>query len=204
MLVSRAVTAPRSDGARRREEILDAALFVFGREGALGAGVEAIRKKASASPSSVYHLFGGLDAITLALLERTFARLFGHLAERVTPTKTAKTCVEALVLGHLDWVLANRVEAKVMYELMTLEMSAKVQKPLARKKAALLAPVVEHFGGFIAAGKLPAWSPLELDLVLLGVAHESCRRFLGGAPITVEWMRTELPRLAWQSVATAR
>src|SRR5262245_14750983 len=117
MLGSGPVTAPRSDGAKRREEILDAALYVFGKEGALGAGIEAIRKKAKASPSSVYHLFGSVDAITLALLERTFERLFGHLAERVTPTKTAKACVEALVLGHIDWVLANRVEAKVMYEL---------------------------------------------------------------------------------------
>src|SRR5687768_1510694 len=132
----------RTDGATRREAILDAALEVFAKRGVLATGIEDIRKKAKASPSSIYHHFGGLEAITLALLERTFARLFGHLALRVTTTKTAKACVTTLVSAHIDWVLANRAEARVMYQLMTLEMSSKVSAPLAKRKAALLSPVV--------------------------------------------------------------
>lgn len=194
----------RSDGARRRGEILDAALLVFGERGALGTGIEEIRKQAQASPSSIYHHFGGMEAITLALLERTFARLFGRLTERVTPTKTARACVEALVLGHIDWVLEHPVEARVMYQLMTLEMSQTVSVPLAARKAELLTPVVVHFAGFIERGGLPAWSPLIFDVVLLGVAHESCRRYLGGAAIDPDWMRTELPRLAWRSITGSR
>lgn len=194
----------RSDGAARREEILDAALAVFGKRGALGAGIEEIRKQAQASPSSIYHHFGGMETITLALLERTFARLFGHLAARVTPTKTARACVEALVLGQVDWVLENPVEARVMYQLMTLEMSGAVSTTLTTRKAELLAPVVAHFAGFIERGRLPAWSPLMFDVVLLGVAHESCRRHLSGASIEPDWMRTELPRLAWRSITGSR
>jgi AcrR family transcriptional regulator len=189
----------RSDGQRRHDAILDAALDVFGKRGVLAVGIEDIRKKAKASPSSIYHHFGGgLEAITLALLERTFARLFAHLATRVTTTKSARACVEALVDGHIEWVLANRTEARVMYELMTLETSVKT--PLARKKAVLLAPVVTHFGRFIQSGRLPAWSPLLFDVVLLGVAHECCRRFLGGADLDAKWMRATLPGLAWRSL----
>jgi hypothetical protein len=55
-------------------------------------------------------------------------------------------------------------------------------------------------GRFIAEGKLPPWPPLLLDVVLLGPSHEACRRFLAGAPLDPEWMRTTLPSLAWQSV----
>jgi AcrR family transcriptional regulator len=194
----------RSDGQRRHDAILDAAVEVFGKRGVLAVGIEDIRKRAKASPSSVYHHFGGMEPLVLALLTRTFTRLFAHLAARVTTATSARACVETLVDAHIEWVLANRVEARVMYELMTLQMSKRIATPLAKRKAALLAPVVAHFAPFIAKGKLPPWSPLLFDVVLLGVAHECCRRFLGGAPLDAKWMRAELPKLAWRSLPRAR
>ena len=191
----------RTDGAKRREALLDAALKCFVKRGVLETGIEDIRKAAKASPSSVYHQFGGISDVTLALLIRTFTRLFGHLALRVTATTKAKDAVLALVDGHLEWVMQNRDEARFMYQAMSLEMSPRVSVPLAKSKAALLAPVVEHFAIFIAKGTLPAWSPLHFDVVLLGVTHEACRRFLAGAPLDPAWMHAELPRRAWRSLS---
>lgn len=193
----------RSDGQARAEIILDAALECFATRGVFATGIEDIRKLAQASPSSMYHLFGGLEGILLALLVRTFTRLFAELAARVTPTKTAEAAVKALVLGQVEWVLAHPAEARVMYQAMSAEGSPAVMKPLAEKKAALLAPVVAHFGAFIRAGTLPPWSPLAFDVVLLGATHEAARRYLAGAPIDAAWMRGELPRLAWASLPKA-
>jgi AcrR family transcriptional regulator len=200
----RSVDNVRSDGARRREAILDAALACFAKRGVAATGIEDIRLKAKASPSSVYHHFGGLDGVVLALLERTFARLFSTLAERVTCTRTARAAVLALVEAHLDWVLENPVEARVMYQAMSLELGGKVTGPLAKKKAELLAPVVAHLLAFVEKGALPRWSPLHFDVVILGVAHEACRRHLAGAPIEAIWMRETLPALAWEAVRKQR
>lgn len=191
----------RQDGERRREALLDAALQCFVQRGVLQTGIEDIRKAAGASPSSVYHLFDGLPGLTLALLVRTFERLFGHLSERVLESKTAEAAVLALVDGHLEWVLSHRDEARFMYQAMALELGADTAAALAARKAELLAPVVAHLAPFIHSGALPKWSPLVLDVVLLGPSHEACRRLLAGAPLEPTWMRAQLPRLAWKCVA---
>lgn len=192
--------AVRSDGRARRDAILDAALACFGEHGVVSTGIEDIRKRAEASPSSVYHLFGSLEGILLALLVRTFARLFGELAARVTKTRTAEAAVKALVRGQLDWVFAHPLEARVMYEAMTLASAPE----LAAEKAKLLAPVVAHLQRFIDEGALPRWSPLLFDVVLLGATHEAARRYLAGAPLEPAWMKRELPRLAWASLPRKR
>jgi AcrR family transcriptional regulator len=190
----------RRDGMKRRDALLDAALRCFVKRGVLGTGIEEIRRTAGASPSSVYHLFDGLEDLTLALLTRTFERLFAHLAARVTPTATAEEGVLALVDGHLEWILGHPDEGRFMYQATALEFEAQATEALQARKAELLAPVVLHLSRFIAEGKLPPWPPLLFDVVLLGPSHEACRRFLAGAPLDPEWMRATLPSLAWQSV----
>ena len=72
---------------------------------------------------------------------------------------------------------------------------------LQARKAEMLAAIVRHLAPFVDARELPRWSPLQLDVVLLGPSHEACRRWLAGAPIDPAWMRSTLPRVAWRSVA---
>lgn len=191
----------RRDGEQRREALLDAALRLFVERGVLQTGIEDIRKAAGASPSSVYHLFDGLSGLTLALLVRTFERLFGHIAGRVLRAKTAEATVLALVDSHLEWVLAHRDEARFMYQAMALELGADTAKALGARKAELLEPVVSHLHPFIVSGALPRWSPVLFDVVLLGPSHEACRRYLAGAELDPAWMRSNFPRLAWRCVA---
>jgi AcrR family transcriptional regulator len=192
---------PRIDGQRRRDALLDAALVCFAERGILGTGIEQIRKQAGASPSSVYHQFDGMPPLVLALLIRTFERLFAHLGARVCATTNARAAVTALVDGHLEWVLRHKREARFMYQAMALELGADEHGTLPAAKARLLEPIVAHLGRFVAAGALPAWSPLVYDLVLLGPSHEACRRHLAGADVDATWMRAALPELAWKCVA---
>ena len=191
----------RRDGRLRREAILDAALQCFAARGVSGTGIEDIRRAASASPSSVYHLFSGLDELKLALLIRTMDRLFAHLTAAVVRRRTARTSVEALVRAHLDWVFAHPDEARVMYQSLSLELAPGVAERLQARKAQALAPLVAHFVLFMERGELPRWSPLRFDVVVLGASHEACRRWLGGAALEPRWMRAELPKLAWRCVA---
>lgn len=196
--------ALRKDGKERRELLLDAALACFTEEGVLGTGIERIRQRAGASPSSVYHYFDGVADLTLALLVRTFERLFGHLVARVAPARSARGVVLALVDGHLEWVFANRDEARFMYQATSMDFAPAAGVALAARKSEMLAPIARQIAPFVESGALPRWSIPELDVVLLGACHEGCRRYLAGAPLDPKWMRETLPHLAWATMERAR
>jgi AcrR family transcriptional regulator len=196
------MSAVRRDGVRRRDELLDAALRCFVDRGLLETGIEDIRKAAGASPSSVYHLFGGMPGIVVALLTRTFERLLGHIADRIRDTDTAEAAVRTLVDAHLEWVGDHPDEARVMYQAMALELAGRRKNDLLAVKATLKKPVFDHLDRFVSTGELPRWSPLTIELILLGPSHEVCRRYLAGADLDLEWMRATLPELAWRTLTS--
>ncbi len=195
----------RSDGARRREEILAAALRCFDAQGLLGVGIEDIRREAGASPSSVYHLVGNRDAVVLALLIDIFEELFAALARSSAQARTGEELVHGLVLTHLDWVESHPVRARFLYQAMAVEHSLGEQgkADLAAAKAAALEPVVRHAAGFVARGELPRWSVVQLEVATLGTAHEALRRWLAGdQDLAPAWLRQHLPDAAWAGLTS--
>jgi hypothetical protein len=57
-------------------------------------------------------------------------------------------------------------------------------------------------GSFLSAGDaaLPAWTASTLEFIVLGPAHQACRRYLAGTPVDLAGLRGLLPDVAWQSV----
>ncbi|MBL8611483.1 MAG: TetR/AcrR family transcriptional regulator [Myxococcales bacterium] len=198
----------RSDGARRHDAILDAALRCFAKGGVLGVGIEDVRREAGASPSSMYHLFGDLEGIVVALLARVFDALFAHIAARLEGARSAREAVHALVDAHLEWALAHPREARFMYQATMAEgpsLRAASRRRLLAAKGEALAPILERREPHVRAGELPPWSPALLDVVLLGPSHEGLRRWLAGASeLLPDLLRPLLPSLAWQSVRQHR
>jgi AcrR family transcriptional regulator len=188
----------REDGRRRREAVLDAALRCFVERGVLATGIEDVRKAAGASPSSVYHLFGGLSGIVTALLTRTFERCTSHLTARVAAAATAEEAVHALVDGHLEWVAANEDDARFMYQAMATELAGETRAAVLAAKDELKRPLFATLARF--AADLPPWPQLTTEFVLLGPAHEACRRYFAGEDVDLGWLRTHLPDLAWRSL----
>jgi len=191
----------RRDGLQRRDELLDAALGCFARRGLLGTRIEDIRRAAGASPSSVYNLFDGLPSLTAALLARTFERLFAHVAGRVLAEHRLDAAVRALVDGHLQWVLEHEDEAAFMYGAVALELAMAEWEELAELKARLAVPLMEHLASLAAENAWPPWPAPTLEFVVVGPAHEACRRYLAGAPVDLAGLRQLLPDVAWQSVS---
>jgi AcrR family transcriptional regulator len=192
--------ARRRDGIRRRDELLDAALTCFSQRGLLGTRLEDIRRAAGASPSSVYNLFDGLPSLTVALLARTFERLFAHVTSRARAEDRPDAAVRALVDGHLEWVLGHEDEARFMYGAMALELATAQRAELAELKAELTVPVLEHLAS-LAGDAWPAWPASTLEFIVLGPAHEACRRYLAGTPVDLAGLRGLLPDVAWKSVS---
>jgi AcrR family transcriptional regulator len=187
----------RKDGRERREAVLDAALRCFVERGVLATGIEDIRKAAGASPSSIYHLFGGLPGIVVALLVRTFERAVTHVVARVAAAATAEEAVRTLVDAHLEWVQQNPDDARFMYQAMAAELAGEVRAEVLAAKDELKGPLLAALARF---DDLSAWPPLTLEFVLLGPAHEACRRYFTGADVDLTELRSTLPTVAWRAL----
>jgi AcrR family transcriptional regulator len=175
----------------------------FTEGGLVGVGIEQIRRRAGASPSSVYHYFRDISDLTNALLLRTFQRVTEHMQARMSEASTAEETVRALVDSLLEWVLAHRDEARFMYQAMALELGGERHRKLLEAKAELQAPIFARLGELSQAGELPAWPPAVLQSMLLGAAHDACRHHLAGGDMDLDWMRATLPDAAWRSLQPA-
>jgi AcrR family transcriptional regulator len=193
------IPAPRRHPTPRRATRRRARLLA--RRGLLGTRIEDIRRAAGASPSSVYNLFDGLPSLTVALLARTFERLFAHVTSQARTETRPDAAIRALVDGHLQWVPGHEDEARFMYGAMALELATAQREELAELKAKLAVPVMEHLSSLVVEGALPAWPASTLEVVVLGPAHEACRRYLAGAPVDLAGLRGLLPEEAWKSVS---
>ncbi|MFC7023506.1 TetR/AcrR family transcriptional regulator [Promicromonospora thailandica] len=193
-------TPQRADGRRRRESLLDAALDSFAEDGLLGVGIEQIRRRAGASPSSVYHHFRDIGDLTTAVLLRTFERVTAHMQSRLARAGTAEETVRTLVDSFLEWALAHPDEARFMYQAMALELSGPQHRDLLEAKARLQEPIFARLRVLSDAGDLPPWPAAHLYSLLLGAVHDACRHFLAGAETDPAWMRAMLPGAAWRSL----
>ena len=181
-----------------------AARRLFRRRGVVAVGIEAIRVEAKSSPSSIYHLFEGIPAIRLAVLESIFVGRFAELAAAVDEADDAQAAITALITNHLDWVTQHRPDARLMYELTALTYPPALLAAFETRKAAITAPMMAGLRRFVDDGTLPPW-PLPLaDVIIMGPTHEASRRLLLRAPFDLDGLRHLLPRLAWAAVVEAR
>jgi AcrR family transcriptional regulator len=91
----------------RRRQILDAALRVFLKKGYGGTRIEDIRKGSRASTGSIYHAFGGKEAIAAALFVEANQGWSQATARAVAQAEGPDGPIRASVEGLIDWGLAR-------------------------------------------------------------------------------------------------
>lgn len=195
----------RKNGARRRDEILDAALDCFVDKGVLATGIEDIRKAAQASPSSIYHQFDGIADIIVALVDRIAATQYSQLAAAVAAASSFEQAVRGLVEALLAWTFAHEKEARFIYQAFAGELGPE-RKRLEAAKYRHAAALEAALRPWLEGSPFATWSYLQFSVVLLGAAHQACRVYLTGQEIDRAWMTEMLPALAVASLgaATAR
>ena len=155
----------------RRQVILDAALAVFLARGIAGASIEEIRERSGASIGSIYHHFGGKDALADELYGEILADYQEGLIDVLQAADGARAGVEGAVLHHLAWVAANRDRARF---LLTGRRARREQnRRFFGRVNAWLAP-------HLASGELREMSDEARHALWLGPSQEISRHWLQG------------------------
>ncbi len=147
---SRPPTRPTRDAARTRAAILDAATQEFARHGLSGARVDRIAVKADINKRMLYHYFGAKEALFLAVLEATYARI--RTAETtlslldVAPEESVRRLVEftwRYYLEHPEFITLLNNEN--LYRARHLKRS--------RRLKAMNSPLIDTLAQVLARGR---------------------------------------------------
>jgi AcrR family transcriptional regulator len=163
-----------------KSAILTAGLRIFDKVGFDDATVSSICTLAGASNGSFFHFFGskkGLAAqLFLAALHSYHAAMLAPLADG----PDAKTGVAALVAAHLEWVVEQRRDAKVMFEQSRAEWLADYRKEQQLHNAAFRNGIASWFDPLMASGALHEMPVSMFISQLIGPAQIFCRAWLSG------------------------
>src|ERR1700716_1142602 len=109
-------TAPTTAPAAspRRADILQAALAAFTEHGVAGASIEDIRRRSGASVGSIYHHFGGKDAIAGALYLEGLSDYQAGFLGALSRSVSARDGVEEAVRHTLAWMTEHRDLARFL------------------------------------------------------------------------------------------
>lgn len=180
---------------------MDSAIALFSKRGWSGFTIHAVAQMSRVSLGSLYHHFGSMDGLAAATWSRSLTRLLDALAHACASKRTARTSVEALVVGYLDFTERRRPEALFIHAASWASFLVEHAERLGAEKARAFEPLLTHFARYVAEGAVVRASPSMLEMLLIGPAAETSRRWLALDPsIDLDEARRVLPAATWRSV----
>ncbi len=193
-------------GRGARERVLRAALERFGREGALAATLEDVRRDAGVSVGALYHHFPDKAALAEAMYIEILAGFQDGFMAVLREHEDTEAAVRAGVRFHLRWVSENRDAAAFL--TAAYGRGAPSSKPtgaaLAERNRRFFAEVLAWWRERVARGELRSL-PFDLIYALwLGPAQEYTRHWLAGRAQRVPGtVAGQLADAAWTTLREA-
>jgi AcrR family transcriptional regulator len=163
-----------------RDDLLSAGLAVFDRDGFEGATVAAIRRQASASNGSFFHVFASKKELAGSLFLDVLARYHAAMLAALDPSPSARDGVGGLIRAHLGWVVNNRPEARYLFEISRSEWAEAVRDDQRAENARFSDGIERWRAPLVARGELLAMTPVLFLSQIIGPAQIFCRAFLSG------------------------
>jgi AcrR family transcriptional regulator len=143
--------------AQRREQLLDAALELFARDGYLNTSIEQICQAAYVGTKAFYELFDGREACYIALLQRISEQIEADMEEtfrQVPADETAATKMLVATLVHA--VVDDPRRARVTFgESGAISPAVERQRRTNRRWAAGFIESIWHRYGVTAGRRVP-------------------------------------------------
>ncbi|WP_407146611.1 TetR/AcrR family transcriptional regulator [Bradyrhizobium sp. ORS 86] len=163
-----------------REDLLEAGLAVFDRDGFEGATVAAIRSRARASNGSFFHFFNSKKELAGTLFLEVLQSYHAAIITSVDASCGARDGVARLIRAHLDWVVSNRREARFLFEISRSEWGEEVRGAQRTENSRLAEGIERWRAPLLARGELLPMSAVLFFSQIIGPAQIFCRAYLSG------------------------
>lgn len=163
-----------------RELILGAALDAFNSVGFERATIVRVRSVAGVSNGSFFHFFASKEALAAALFLDALDAYQAAMVGQLGPEVSASDGLARLVRGHIDWVVANRAQARFLFEQVRSEWLASVRTDQEARNRSFSQAIERWRAPHVRTGQLRALPPELFFTQLIGPAQQLCRAWLSG------------------------
>jgi AcrR family transcriptional regulator len=199
--VTTAPDATATDRRPRRAAILDAALGAFTEHGVAGASIEDIRRRSGASIGSIYHHFGGKDAIAGALFLEGMGDYQRGFLDVLSAAGSTRDGVEGAVRHHIGWIAEHRELAQFLLLGRDAGTVAASEVELRDLNRGFFHTVHEWVRPRVKRGELRPMEPEVLTALWIGPSHELARQWLAGrSRVSLPDAAPVLAEAAWNSL----
>jgi isochorismate synthase len=189
---------------RRHEQILDAALRVFARKGYQDAAVDDIASESSTSKGGVYFHFPGKQAILLALLDRSAARLRSKIEEAIAREDDPVARADAALLAVFNSFASHRALAR-LFMIEAMSGGKEFQRRVAQQHAEFAQMIQVHLDDAVTQGAIEPIDTRLASTAWFGALNEIVTRWLiTGEPKRLHDAYASLRPLLMRSVGVRR
>jgi AcrR family transcriptional regulator len=164
----------------RRTAILEAALAEFNARGVAGGSIEEIRRRSGASIGSIYHHFGGKEAIAGALYLEALADYQEGFLKALEEAASTRDGIERGVHHHIDWIAEHPELARFLLLGRDPGVVGAIERPVRQLNRRFFAAVSKWMQPAVACGELRELGPELLTALWVGPSQELARHWLAG------------------------
>jgi len=188
-------------GEATAAQVLDCALELYASQGEAGLTLNAITSASGVSAGSIYHHFGSLQGVVLALAQSWLGRLLDELGRALQQVTGARDGVQAVTEAYLRFVQEHPVAARLMHSVTAdREVTAHAHQ-IRGAQEARLAPLAAWLHAHQESGELVALPLPILESLILGPVTGIARRWLSVGDIDIEEAARTVPYHIWRSVS---
>ncbi|MYQ76535.1 MULTISPECIES: TetR/AcrR family transcriptional regulator [unclassified Streptomyces] len=182
-------------------QVLDTALELYAEQGEAGLTLNAITSASGVSAGSIYHHFGSLQGVVLALAQSWLGRLLGEVVGALQQVTDARGGVRALTETYLRFIQEHPDAARLMHSVTADREAITNARQLRGAQEARIAPLAAWLHAHQESGELVALPIPVLESLILGPVTSIARRWLAVGDIDIEEAIRTVPYHIWRSVS---
>ena len=167
-----------------REALMTAALTVFDEQGFDRATVASICRASGISNGSFFHAFASKEALGAGLFLDALSGYHAALLAVLPTGPSALAGVQQLVSAHLNWVVNQRPQARLLFEQSRADWLVHIRPQQRQSNDALRAGINAWRTPLVLAGDLAALPDLLFFSQVIGPAQLLCRAWLADREAT--------------------
>ncbi|WP_330241330.1 TetR/AcrR family transcriptional regulator [Streptomyces sp. NBC_00525] len=188
-------------GAATAAQVLDSALELYASRGEAGLTLAAITSASGVSTGSIYHHFGSLHGVVLALAQSWLGRLLEELAGELGRVTGARAGVHAVTEAYLRFVQEHPDASRLMHSVTADRELVTDARQIRGAQEARIAPLAAWLHAHRESGELVALPLPVLESLILGPVTGIARRWLALGDIDIEEAARTVPEHIWRSVS---